>query len=91
MRALQIRFTAGWLAEADWTVRALAADLKAAGINISHDTVWRFPRCEGKTFERNADRQRSGQAHRSISLASARPMLAAINGKPHIFLSNAPT
>ncbi|MGR9161585.1 hypothetical protein [Rhizobium leguminosarum] len=33
MRALQ-RFTAGCLATADLSVRALAADLKAAGINI---------------------------------------------------------
>ncbi|MGZ2376740.1 transposase [Sinorhizobium medicae] len=49
-------------AKPDWTVRALAADLKAAGIDVSHDTVWRFLRREGKTFKKNADRQRAGQA-----------------------------
>lgn len=36
----------------DWTVRALSADLKAAGIDVSHDTVWRFLRGEGKTFKK---------------------------------------
>ena len=49
-------------AKPDWTVQALAADLKAAGIVVSHDTVWRFLRREGKTFKKNADRQRTGQA-----------------------------
>ena len=39
-------------AKADWTVRALAVDLKAAGIHVSHDTVWRFLRREGKTFKK---------------------------------------
>ncbi|WP_234710575.1 IS630 family transposase [Sinorhizobium arboris] len=39
-------------AKPDWTVRALAADLKAAGIDVSHDTVWRFLRREGKTFKK---------------------------------------
>ncbi|WEX91578.1 hypothetical protein PZN02_006412 (plasmid) [Sinorhizobium garamanticum] len=39
-------------AKTDWTVRALAADLKAAGIDVSHDTVWRFLRREGKTFKK---------------------------------------
>lgn len=38
--------------KSDWTVRALSADLKAAGINVSHDTVWRFLRTEGKTFKK---------------------------------------
>ncbi|KAA3506423.1 transposase [Agrobacterium vitis] len=37
--------------KSDWTVRALSADLKASGINVSHDTVWRFLRAEGKTFK----------------------------------------
>lgn len=36
----------------DWTVRALSAELKAAGIDVSHDTVWRFLRAEGKTFKK---------------------------------------
>ncbi len=36
----------------NWTVRALSAELKAAGIDVSHDTVRRFLRAEGKTFKR---------------------------------------
>lgn len=48
--------------KSDWTVRALAADLRAAGIEVSHDTVWRFLRGEGKTFKKNADCERAGQA-----------------------------
>jgi transposase len=47
--------------KSDWTVRALSMDLKAAGINVSHDTVWRFLRREGKTFKKNADGERAGQ------------------------------
>jgi transposase len=47
--------------KSDWTVRALAADLKAAGIDVSHDTVWRFLRGEGKTFKKNIDGERAGQ------------------------------
>ncbi len=38
-------------AKSDWTVRALAADLKAGGIDVSHDTVWRFMRRQGLTFK----------------------------------------
>ena len=49
-------------AKSDWTVRALAADLKSAGINVSHDTVWRFLRREGKTFKKNPGGERAGQA-----------------------------
>ncbi|MBA9036909.1 transposase [Rhizobium leguminosarum] len=45
--------------KSDWTVRALSADLKAAGINVSHDTVWRFLRSEGKTFKKNAGGKRA--------------------------------
>lgn len=48
--------------KSDWTVRALSADLKAAGIDVSHDTVWRFLRGEGKTFKKNLDGKRAGQA-----------------------------
>ncbi|GLU85245.1 hypothetical protein Rhsp01_64210 [Rhizobium sp. NBRC 114257] len=44
----------------DWTVRALSAELKSAGINVSHDTVWRFLRSEGKTFKKNAGGKRAG-------------------------------
>jgi len=40
-------------AKSDWTVRALAADLRAAGIAVSHDTVWRFMRRQGLTFKKN--------------------------------------
>jgi transposase len=46
----------------DWTVRALAADLRAAGISVSHDTVWRFMRRQGLSFKKNAARQRDGTA-----------------------------
>lgn len=49
-------------AKSDWTVRALSADLKAAGINVSHDTVWRFLRSEGKTFKKNTGGKRAGPA-----------------------------
>ena len=38
-------------AKPDWTVRALAADLRAAGIAVSHDTVWRFLRRQGLSFK----------------------------------------
>jgi len=48
--------------KSDWTVRALAADLRAAGIAVSHDTVWRFMRRQGLSFKKNAARQRDGAA-----------------------------
>mgnify|MGYP000889087941 CR=1 FL=1 len=48
--------------KSDGTVRALSADLKAAGIDVSHDTVWRFLRREGKTFKKNTDGERARQA-----------------------------
>ncbi|WP_245292915.1 hypothetical protein [Pararhizobium arenae] len=48
--------------KSDWTVRALSAELKSAGINVSHDTVWRFLRSEGKTFKKNADGKRAGSS-----------------------------
>ncbi|KAF7275356.1 hypothetical protein GWI33_011831 [Rhynchophorus ferrugineus] len=44
----------------DWTVRALSAELKAVGVIVSHDTVWRFLRSEGKTFKKNAGGKRAG-------------------------------
>lgn len=46
--------------KADWTMRALAADLRAAGIAVSHDTVWRFMRRQGLSFKKNAAGQRDG-------------------------------
>jgi len=49
-------------AKADWTVRALSADLKTAGINVSHDTVWRFLRRQGLTFKKNSTGQRDRSA-----------------------------
>lgn len=48
--------------KADWTVRALAADLRTAGIAVSHDTVWRFMRRQGLSFKKNAAGQRDGTA-----------------------------
>jgi transposase len=48
--------------KSDWTVRALAADLRAAGIAVSHDTVWRFLRRQGLSFKKNAAGQRDGAA-----------------------------
>lgn len=41
--------------KSDWTVRAMAADLKADGITVSHDTVWRFLR-----RQKNIDGKRDG-------------------------------
>ena len=49
-------------AKSDWTVRALATELKSVGITVSHDTVWRFLRKEGITFKKNAGGKRAGQA-----------------------------
>ena len=49
-------------AKADWTVRELAADLKAEGIAVSHDTVWRFLRRQGLTFKKNSAGKRDGAA-----------------------------
>jgi transposase len=54
---------AGRLAtKSDWTVRALAADPKADGIAVSHDTVWRFLRRQGLTIKKNAAGKRDGTA-----------------------------
>lgn len=44
----------------DWTVRAMAADLQAAGITVSHDTVWRFLRRQGLSIKKNTDGERDG-------------------------------
>jgi transposase len=49
-------------AKPDWTVRALAADLRASGIAVSHDTVWRFLRRQGLSFKKNAAGQRDRAA-----------------------------
>lgn len=50
-------------AKTDWTVRALAADLRADGIEVSHDTVWRFLRRQGLTFKKNSAGEREGAAN----------------------------
>jgi transposase len=47
-------------AKSDWTVRGLAADLRDDGIEVSHDTVWRFLRRQGLSFKKNAVCQRDG-------------------------------
>ena len=50
-------------AKSDWTVRALAADLRADGIEVSHDTVWRFMRRQGLSFKKTlmaSETQRPG-------------------------------
>ncbi|WP_323131452.1 hypothetical protein [Sinorhizobium medicae] len=60
-------------AKPDWTVRALAADRKAAGIDVSHDTVWRFLR-RRQDIQKNADCQRAGQAEGGASEAAGRPI-----------------
>jgi transposase len=44
--------TARLASKSNWTVRALAADLRAAGIAASHDTVWRFMRRQGRSFKK---------------------------------------
>jgi transposase len=54
--------TARLAAKADWTVRALAADLATDGIKVSHDTVWRYLRSEGLSFKKSLDGQRDRSA-----------------------------
>ena len=51
--------TARLAAKADWTVRALAADLQRDGIKVSHDTVWRYMRRLGLSFKKNPAGQRN--------------------------------
>lgn len=54
--------TARLAAKSDWTVRTLAADLKTDGIEVSHDTVWRYMRRQGLSFKKNTDGQRDRPA-----------------------------
>ena len=35
----------------DLTMRALAAELAERGVVVTHDTVWRFVRCQGLSFK----------------------------------------
>ena len=45
--------------KSDWTVRTLSEELKARGVEVSHDSVWRFLRREGLSFKKNTDRERA--------------------------------
>lgn len=65
-------------AKSDWTVRALAADLRADGIAVSHDTVWRFMRRQGLTFKKNA----AGKRDRTAKPGAKANALAKVS-KPH--------
>ena len=49
----------------DLTLRALAAELAARGITVSHYAVWHFLVREGITFKKKPARQRAGSARRS--------------------------
>jgi transposase len=59
-------------------VRALAADLRADGIDVSHDTVWRFMRRQGLTFKKNTAAKRDGTAEPG----AAADTLARISAPP---------
>lgn len=48
--------------KSDWTVSAMAADLQADGIAVSHDTVWRFLRHQGLSIKKNTDGERDGSS-----------------------------
>jgi len=48
----------------DLTLRALAAELAARGIAVSHYAVWHFLVREGITFKKKPARQRTGSARR---------------------------
>lgn len=66
--------------KSDWTVGTLSAGLQSVGIKLSHDTVWRFVRSEGKTLKKTLvasqqDRpkgQGSGCGGRPISIGLIR-------------------
>ena len=44
------------------SVKTVAKLMRAAGIAVSHDTVWRFLRRQGLSFKKNAAGQRDGSA-----------------------------
>lgn len=46
----------------DLTVQALLDELKAQGIVVSFDTLWRFLRRQGLTFKKNRSAKRAGPA-----------------------------
>jgi transposase len=46
----------------DLTMRALAKELAARGVMVTHDTVWRFVRSQGLTFKKNAGGHGAGWA-----------------------------
>lgn len=43
----------------DLTMRALTAELAERGVQVVHDTVWRFVRKAGQTVKKNRDGQRT--------------------------------
>lgn len=45
--------------KSDWTVRALSAELRARGVEVCPDSVWRFLRREGLSFKKNSGGQRA--------------------------------
>lgn len=62
-------------AEPDITLRALAAELVARGIQVSHYAVWHFFEHEGVSFKKKPARQRAGSAGR-------RPAAGAMEALP---------
>ena len=65
-------------AKSDWTLRALAADLRADGVEVSHDTVWRFMRRQGLTFKKNS----AGKRNRSAQPGPSADTLAHLSAPP---------
>lgn len=43
----------------DLTMRALTAELAERGVQVAHDTVWRFVKHAGQSVKKNADGQRT--------------------------------
>jgi transposase len=48
----------------DLTLRAVQAELRRRGVEVSYYAVWNFFRHEGKSFKKKPARQRAGQAGR---------------------------
>ncbi len=61
-------------AKPDWTVRALAADLKAAGIDISHDTVWRSCAAKARHLKKTLIASEQDRPKVAGSEAAGRPI-----------------
>lgn len=68
-------------AKADWTVRALAADLKVAGIHVSHVIECKFTEPDGQRSQtallRSGDRQCNGSYADQIDPANGRTDLVS--------------